>query len=405
MNSQYAPVVAATALAISQLAALTNATAQNSQGVLQVAGVTIVAPTTRDPIKWPFAHDSVWNRPIGVNAKYVPINLPAIPRANIWAGMPQIDEEIIVLTPTAPATPVRLSTAGWTGADRCPANDMTKAPLMYVPMPSNFVIPHGKGNNSAVFMSSDKRTLIHTQPFTRCTAGGYATSWATYITVDLYKDGLQGSHGGSKMSAIGGSIRLGELRPNTQPPRHALKINVDARSVLYPCKVKADCFRWPALSADSYAVGTYGTLGTNIPTGMRMGALLALPPSVDINKIGLESMPGIMIAWTLQNYGAYIVDDSAGANFVLNAELGPDGSKRDEFKRDWGYDLQATVRDNTPWVRDMQRIVTRLQLVDSNIEVAPVNAAVNSLTNTIPVVGAGGGTPLQPLAPVLTPPK
>jgi len=406
MNSKCIPVITSLALAVSQLTILAAANAQASTGVLQVAGVTLVTPTTRDPLKWPFAHDSIWNRPIGANARYVAAKLPAVPRDNTWAGMPQIDEEIIVMTPTAPTTPVRLSTVGWTGGNRCLADDMSKAPIMYVPMPANMLIPNGRGNNSAVFLASDKRTLIHTQPFSRCTTGGYATSWATFTTVDLYADGRQGSHGATKLSAIGGSLRLGELRPGTQPPRHALKVNVDARVVLYPCKVKTDCYRWPALSADSYAVGTYGSLGTNVPSAMRMGALLALPSSVDINKIGLESMPGMMLAWTLQNYGAYIVDDTTGANFALNAEISPDGSKRDEFKRDWGYDLQATVRDNTPWSRDMQRIVPLLAVVDSNAEILPATSTTNAFAaSAAAVVGAGGGTPRQPMAPVLTAPK
>lgn len=397
MNLQRAPLWVSLALAVGQFMIPASANA----GTLQVAGVTLVTPTTRDPNLWPFASDSIWNRPIGASARYVPAKLPAVPRANIWAGMPQIDQEIIVLTPTAPATPVKLSTVGWTGGDRCVADNPTAAPLLYVPMPSNFVIPNGKGNNSAVFMSSDKRTLIHTQPFSRCTAGGYATSWATYTTVDLYGPGAVGSHGASKLSAIGGSIRLGELRPGGQPPRHALKVNVDARVVLAPCTVKTDCFRWPATGADSYAVGTYGSLGSNVPTAMKMGSLLALPPSVDITKIGLETMPGLMIAWTLQNYGAYIVDDSYGANFALNAEIGPAGAKRDEFKLDWGYDMQAVVRDNTPWMRDMQRIVVLLAVVDNN---APITT-VTTLTagSTAPLTGAGGGAPLQPAAPMVAP--
>lgn len=401
MNLKRAPLLTSLALALGQL--MTVAPAQAQAGTLQVAGVTLVTPTTRDPIMWPFAVDSIWNRPIGADAKYVPAKLPAVPRANIWAGMPQLDQEIIVLTPTAPVTPVKLSTVGWTGGNRCVADNPTATPLTYLPMPSNFVIPNGKGNNSAVFLTSDKRTLVHTQPFSRCTAGGYATSWATFASVDLYGPGAAGSHGGSKLSAIGGSLRLGELRPGSQPPRHALKVNVDARVVLAPCKIKTDCFRWPATSADSYAVGTYGSLGANVPAAMKMGSLLALPPSVDINKIGLETMPGMMIAWTLQNYGAYIVDDSYGANFALSAEIGPTGSKRDEFKRDWGYDMQAVIRDDTPWMRDMQRIVVLLAVVDSNAPVTTVTSFAAGSTPTI--TGAGGGVPRQPVAPALIAPK
>ncbi|MES2126785.1 MAG: hypothetical protein V4463_05895 [Pseudomonadota bacterium] len=352
---------------------------------VKVADVTLVTPTVRDPVKWPFAHTSFWNTPIGAGAVYVPANLPAIPRANIWAGMPQVDEELIILKATGPVTEIRISTVGWTGGDRCVPTGGT---LFWAPLPADFLVPNTRNNNSAVFLATDGRTLIHTQPLTRCIAGAGGTSWATYATVDLYSDGRSGSHGGSRLSAIGGTIRIGELRPGGQPPRHALKVDVDARTVLYKCLVKTDCYRWPSYGADSYAVGAYGTLGTNAPAAMKMGSLLAIPASVDLTKIGLETKPGQMIAWTLQNYGAYIVDDSGGANFVINAEKGPDGSKRDEFKKDWGYDLQAVVRDNTPWVRDLQRLMPLLAVVDNNSELTP----------------GGPGVRRQALAPAIAPP-
>lgn len=349
-----------------------------------VAGVTLVTPTTRDALKQPFASNSIWNTPIGKSAVYVPANFPAIPRGDQWAPMPQIDDELIVLRPKAPTTTVNLSSVGWSGGNRCVA---TGGPLQTVPVPSDLVIPNGKGNNSAVFLGADGRTLTHLQPFTRCAANASATALVQFLTVDLYGDGRLGSHGGSKLSAIGGSLRVGELRPGGQPPRHALKVNVDAQVVLAKCTVKPDCFRWPAYSADSYAVGGYGKLGTAIPGALKMGALLALPATLDITKMGLETKPAQMLAWTLQNYGAYIVDDTYGGSFALAAENGPDGSLRTQFKTDWGYDLEARVRDRdkNPWVRDMQRIVTALAVVDNNTPLTP----------------GGGGAPRQPLAPAL----
>jgi hypothetical protein len=38
--------------------------------------------------------------------------------------------------------------------------------------------------------------------------------------------------GGSRLSSLGGSLRLGELRPG-QGPRHALKLNVYGRQAFY----------------------------------------------------------------------------------------------------------------------------------------------------------------------------
>ena len=353
-----------------------------------VAGVTLVTPTTRDALTWPFSTTSIWNTPIGSNAVYVYAQLPSVPRGNAWAAMPQIDDEIIVTSPTAPSTPVAKSTAGWSGANRCGPIGVTAQALQAVPLPQEFVVPNSGSNNSAAILASDGRTILQSQPFTRCTAGQGATALVSSAPVDLYGPGTTGSHGGSGLSAIGGSLRLGELRPGGQPPRHALKIDVDAAAVLHKCSVKTDCYRWPAITADSYATsGTgYGTLGsTSIPAGMKMGALLAIPTSVDLTKIGFETAPGQMLAWTLQNYGAYIVDSTGGGGFAIEAENGANGSMRTQFAADWGYPMEAWVANNTPWVRDIQRIQVLLALVDNNTAATP----------------GGGGTALQPLAPAL----
>ncbi len=42
-------------------------------------------------------------------------------------------------------------------------------------------------------------------------------------SVDLYGDGAYGAHWGSGLSALGGSIHLGELL-SPEPMRHALKV-------------------------------------------------------------------------------------------------------------------------------------------------------------------------------------
>ncbi len=349
------------------------------------------ASPERDPMQWPFSSTSIWNMPIGSRAIYVHANLPAIPGNEAWALMPQLDEDIIVLTPDAPLTPVHVSDAGWSKKNRC---QPTGGILMEVPMPPDFIIPHDGGNNSAVFLAPDRRTLLQNQPFTRCQANGMATAIAKFKSVDLYGEGRHGSHGGSGLSALGGSLRMGELRPGGPAPRHALKVDIYGKAYLFPCKEKSTCYRWPAFGADGDAVGRYGTGHNNLvaerpPYAMRMGALLAIPANKKIAGLGLETEPGKMLAWTLQNYGAYIVDDSGGPAFVLSGEKGPKGSFQQQFKKDWGYDFEQRVRNNGPWTRDVQRIVKVLHVVDNN---GPFNIG-------------GGGTPLQELAPALLPPS
>jgi hypothetical protein len=336
---------------------------------------------TRNALKQPFSSHSIWNMPIGSGAKYVPANLSGTPGNDPWAPMPQIDDDIIVLDPTAPLTNVGHSSAAWSGADRCKGDGKT---LTQVPIPNGYTVPNSGANNSAAILMKDGRTIMQMQPFTRCAAGGEATSLLTFPTEDIYGAGISGAHGGSRMSALGGTIRVGELRPGQQGPRHALKVNVNSPVDLYDCSGD-DCFRWPALTSDSGAESGYGAESNNQNKAMKMGALLAIPANVNIASLGLQSVPGKQLAWTLQNYGAYIVDSTGGPAFALEAETGPSGSVRDQFKSDYGYPLEARVQDKTPWSSDVQKIVAVLSVVDNN-----------SATSI-----GGGGTPRMPLLPEL----
>ncbi|MDD7969382.1 hypothetical protein [Actinomycetospora lemnae] len=342
-----------------------------------------VGPGERNPLIQPFASDSIWNTPIGSGAVYVPAGLQPLPGGETSGRVPQIDDEPIILTPEAPDTPILYSRGGF-GGDRCAA-DPSRV-LRTAPIPAGYVLPSDNKNQSAAILGPDRRTVINVQPLARCAAGGPATSIVYFPDTDLYGPGIDGAHGGSGLSALGGSIRLGELRPGQEGPRHVLKVNVYGRGELARCADSASCSRWPARKSDRGGPRNYGTDGDNRNAAMRLGALLALPPAVDIATIGLTTEPGRQLAWTLQNYGAYIVDDTNGPQFALNAEVGPAGSMREQFRGDWGYDfeVESEVTDN-PWAEDVKRIRPLLQVVDNN---GPASVG-------------GGGTPRQPLLPPL----
>ncbi|GJJ01324.1 hypothetical protein RugamoR64_18620 [Duganella rhizosphaerae] len=347
----------------------------------------------RDPLKQPFASSSIWNRSIGTGAVYVPANLPGNPGTTTNTSVPSVDNEMIVLRPTAPLQAVRYSAAAWTGRDRCTADStwpswIPGGLVTTVPMPDNFVVPNSGGNNTATFLMQDNRTVVQAQPMARCVAGDYATASVAVDPVDLYGPGIIGAHGGSGLSSFGGSIRVGELTPHsTQGPRHALKLNLDAKQFLFRCgqTTASDCYRWPATKADSYAMEKYGTLGPGTNLAMRMGALLAIPTSVNIDTLGLSDL-GHQIAWTLQNYGVYIVDDTGGPGYDLSVQSGPDGSVLEQVQNDFKTPFRVTAANNTPWSNDFQKLMTLLQVVDNNTSVAGP---------------AGGGVPLQAPLPDL----
>lgn len=341
----------------------------------------VAAGGTRDKLVQPFAVTSCWNMPIGSGAVYVAAGLTATPYGgDQWSPMPQIDNDIIILTPASPATAIKYNAVGWNGGDRCSTASGTT--LVTAPMPANFLIPNSGSNNSAALLAADGHTLYHPQPFTRCVASGQATSIVLYPNTDIYGDGLDGSHGGGRISALGGSIRMGELRPGQQGPKHALKCNVYSDAQLYNATVNADTFRWPALTSDSGALSGYGSLNNNQNTAMKMGSLLAIHANTTIASLNLTSEPGQQLAWTLQNYGMYICDSTGGPAFAIEAEYGPAGDKQAEFAADYGYPMEQRINDNTGWSTDMQKILPVLYVVNNN--------ASNNV--------GGGGTPRQPLA-------
>src|SRR5437773_11817595 len=108
---------------------------------------------------------------------------------------------------------------------------------------------------------------------------------------DLYGTGETGSHGGSRLSALGGTVRLGELVPGGTI-RHSLKLNLDSANYYSGY----GGYRWPAVKSDAGGAG----YGGSIPED-RMGSPLAVKPDFAIGS--LESEPGKIVAQAFMDYG------------------------------------------------------------------------------------------------------
>jgi len=351
---------------------------------ISVGTLTVSA---RDALTWPFSRDSIWNLPIGANANYV------------WAGIRPAtsmsyftDADILVLKPTAPATTVYTNYDDWGSGTRCAASGPA---LFTAPIPTDFVIPgnhqgspDGDTPNAATaILAADGHTLIQTQPFARC-VGQSPTSHYMFQSEDLYGTGETGSHGGSGLSALGGTVRLGELVPGGAI-RHPLKLNIDSAN--YYSGFSG--YRWPAWKSDAGGAG----YGGSIPE-VRMGSLLAPKPDFPIST--LETEAGRIVARAFQDYGGYIVDTSGWSIYNFVTERSPDGSVQDEFQQAWGYSLNAGVGANG-WARDLDKIFTSLYVVDNWNYATWLLASASNGT-----LGAGLGLPRVPWAPIFgqTPP-
>ncbi|MBC8035536.1 MAG: hypothetical protein H7Y03_15410, partial [Chitinophagaceae bacterium] len=320
----------------------------------------------RDPLKWPFSKTSIWNMPIHNNAVYVPAN---IQNANNF----EADEDVIIMQPGEPALPVNLNTAGWGQRSRCTIDG---AALFSAPIAVNYIFDntvwYGRTPNAgaAILLSNGK--IKQTQPFAKCSTG-YATSqfvWSENSCI-LTGECIQGAHGGSGLSAIGGAVRVGELTSGVI--KHVLKINLWGKENFYRLN---GGYRWPAVKADG---GFNDSTAFNYYNGsnpeMRIGALLAIYKdavlnSVTDNSLGIETEAGLIFARALRDYGAYTVDNTAWDSYAFVIENGPDGIVRNEFKAKFGYDLNVFGSlNNSAWGRDLKRLFSNLYVISNNTDI------------------------------------
>jgi hypothetical protein len=297
-------------------------------------------PQTRDPLRWPFARTSIWNTPIGTEARYVPARIRSLAFG--------VDVDWFVVTRTSdPAVAVRLpgaSSEGRCTGDR-PARGQRRQHL-----PFSFVLPDGARSTSSAFLQPDRVTLVSYDATARCTPGG-ALHGRWFGETSLHGDGIAGGHGGSGMSSIGGSIRTGELTGRA-PIRHALKLEVWSRYLFHDTATGGK--RWPATRADGDARQQYrGTV-----EALRMGALLALPPQATAARLGVRSAAGRKVLAALRDYGGYVVGDS-GRDAV---DLCVEHQARVDFRKRTGHHLEADAGLRA----DMVRMAKALAVVDDN---------------------------------------
>ncbi|HZP49300.1 MAG TPA: alkaline phosphatase family protein [Vicinamibacterales bacterium] len=351
--------------------------AQDSSGVSAPSNevkVTVAGQTTaRNPLTWPFSSDSIWNMPIGSRAVYGATGLT--PAVAVYGDV----DYFYALRSSDPLVTLFNDDDVWSGP-RCSS---TKSSGISLNVPTGLIVPDTSGsdtpNNSAAFLLPNGHTLEQVNALARCKSGGpiygVPAEQNGAKVEDLYGSGITGGHAGSNLSSIGGTVRLGELT-GSSAIRHALKIEVDGRYLHYSSQKPG--FEWPATTADSCASSCYtGSVST-----MVQGALLAIPPSATEQSLGLTTAPGKKLFHALQDYGAYIVDNSDDPSYNISVESGV----KSEFKTAFGFDFDTG--SSSPWLKDIAALFSNLRVI----------------TNNGPATIGGGGTPRAALAPAVASP-
>lgn len=352
------------------------------------------AQNCRDKFLWPFSANSIWNTPIGSNAQYVPANI--YDGANNLRGNPveiHNDQEWPVLVSAQDPIVSWLDTGGNFPGQPPPCGTATGPEKAKIQIPANFHTDCPANNNGAGFLASDNVTLIQMQPLYRPTAGGPIYAWYHRGApqpfpweISIFSDGNLGAHGGSGLSAFGGTIRLGELLTSTGPIRHALKLELWAHAYYFwDNKNDNSCFTWPAIGCDDYfknpTVGYNGTLEY-----LKPGALLAIPPKLSSQiESSLKTSVSKKILNALVDYGGYIVDDTGSQQG--GGAICMEHGVNDEIYSNFGYSISIenplTPNQGSELYYDIVLIFKFLHVV------------VNNGPNNI----GGGGIPRQPPPP------
>ena len=351
---------------------------ENGKGGSINAAATVAC---RDARKWPFLSSSIWNTPIGSGAVF---HDPGIFRApfRLPKHFFSDDDYFIVTSSDDPLTPWYHQ--GWWGKPTGEGHCNITGPLFgYIPFPANLTVRAFENNNAAALLQPDNHTIISTQPLYRCVPGSPVLSLPKEGVEGkddiVSSNGTWGAHGGSGLSSIGGTIRLGELLPDASPIQHALKLQLYGIDYYYN---QTPGYVWPALNCDTCAFkpnGTHCYGGNDIY--LSPGALLAIPSNMTVK---VTTVPGQKLLFTLQNYGGYLCDNTAANRGTVGTEHGV----TDEFQVAYGYPFNSnSTGPGAAWYADMLAIFQSLHVV------------INNRNNTV----GGGGTPLQPPAPPICP--
>jgi hypothetical protein len=322
--------------------------AATSFAALAASGVSTALGTTppafaRDAAQWPFASSSPWNMPIGSGATY---GAPASNACSAGTSDPSLATDVNAGEWSHPVYVASSTDPTWKIKVGGQVVASVHAPKNIQPALPTFAQDPGTDAHLHIIDPAHSYVdeLWHARVYPTKLLVTADSHTRNYLSGSGVGSGGERAYGGS---AIGGLIRTWELQSGAIRHVLALALPVDHQRLGWV---------WPASSQDSFAVGSY--------TGsVPMGTLVAIPPSVNVNALGL-SPAGLAVAHALQDFGAYDVDSSSELDLYAEPPAEP---------------LVQPIRNDLPTLAPLLRCVT----------------------NNTPTTPGGGGTPRVALAPSL----
>jgi hypothetical protein len=261
---------------------------------LPCAKASAACQAPRDTFANPFSKESAHHRPIGSGAVFADRNHTST-ISLLKSGFNNINSD------NGWGTNVYESNAS------DPLKTVTHAGPLNFGLPVTLRVPAGADNGNktdSVVVIVEGGTGIAHQFYQWRWNNGKPTA-GNHRTWDTKGAGHAGSRLGTSASGVAGMfglLRGQEVNTPGYKIQHALQIALDAKGA---CGIMIkNQVVWPAVSTDGFCRDSRFCRG-NIP----YGALLALPPNVNIGSLGL-SEPGKRLAEALQNYGTYVVDNA-----------------------------------------------------------------------------------------------
>lgn len=285
----------------------------------------------RNPYLWPFSSTSPWNTPIGSGAKYEPLPV----RALLADG--SLTDAVRSRRPFMgwPTDPLR--------------NIWVNGQLRGDVLLGDVTLPPAGSTDSLVLMQRARRYVIEARGVTMRPNGDLEATDTE--RTDLAGPGMSPGAVPAKpfgLSSLGGLIRAGEYERGIP---HALSARVNRERLGGRRNFATPATVWPAVGGDVSDTGF-----------LSVGALLAIPPDVNIREVVGDSGPAYELARAMQDYGVYVTG-FIDAPFVLVAgEARLDRDEEDAM---------------------LNKLVPLLKMV----------------TNNSPATPAGGGTPRREPAP------
>jgi len=325
--------------------------------VAATGSVTNPPAGARDPARWPFASDSVWNTPIGAGAQFASVQPGGL---DLATGVMVVDAGIShpVFLASTNDPPGNLFEGGST------------VPFASVPFPAN-LLSRAPGRGNAMLILPDGTTVLELQNPRR---EGNDLRANRIVRGDLRGPGIPpdfNSSTGSGLTPLAGSIRLGELAGGIP---HVVGSVVPVEAVTL--KSDGSAHVWPAArshASDPDAAGRMARAGN-----IHVGTLLAIPPGVDIQRLATPGTPAFALVRAMQDYGVLVKDTFDGTYFT-------------EWQREGSPNLIFCVEDlfNGDAPPDLAR------------QLAPAIRELRVVTNHGPQSPGGGGAPRRAAPPAL----